>query len=54
MDFLSLLLKSSEKMFKINNRAVQNKSKEENVGPEKVIVKRLIRIVQRRNLAGKQ
>ena len=43
--------KSSQKMFKINNRKVQNKRTGEKFGSEKIIVRYLIRIVERGNLA---
>ena len=54
MDFLSLSLKKFvKKMFRINNRIVQNKRTEEKFDPEKIIVQYLIRIVQGENLAKK-
>ena len=54
MDFLSLSLKKFvKKMFRINNRIVQNKRTEEKFDPEKIIVQYLIRIVQGENLDKK-
>ena len=54
MDFLSLSLKKFvKKIFKINNRIVQNKRTEEKFAPEEIIVQYLIRIVQGGNLDKK-
>ena len=54
MDFFPILLKKFGKMFKINNRTVQNKRTGKKFGPEKKIVQYLIRIMRRGNLPEKK
>ena len=54
MDFFPILLKKFGKMFKINNRSVQNKRTGKKFGPEKKIVQYLIRIMRRGNLPEKK
>ena len=54
MDFFPILLKKFGKMFKINNRTVQNKRTGKKFGPEKIIVQYLIRIMRRGNLPEKK
>ena len=54
MDFFPILLKKFGKMFKINNRTVQNKRTGKKFGPEKKTVQYLIRIMRRGNLPEKK
>ena len=51
--FFIFIKKVKKKMFRINNRTVQNKRTEEKFGPVKIIILYLIRIVQRGNWAKK-
>ena len=51
--FFFTFIKKVGKMFKINNRTVQDKCTGEKFGPEKITVQYLISIVHRGNLAEK-